>query len=99
MKSDPAQLGLQGRISVPINNSGIPWGWGNDIISHPFPVATLPFPSLFPIIPLHPKSWGHLGTMLCYPQRRRLLEIEFPILFAGGLVCCSHTGKEKKPQE
>lgn len=67
MKSELAQLGLQGRISVPINNSGIPWGREDDIISHPFPITTLPLPSLFPIIPLHPKSWGHLGTMLCHP--------------------------------
>lgn len=81
MKSELAQLGLQGRISVPINNSGIPWGREDDIISHPFPITTLPLPSLFPIIPLHPKSWGHLGTMLCHPpQRSCLLEIEFPIL-------------------
>lgn len=95
MKSEPTQLGLQGRISVPINNSGIPWGREDDIISHSFPIATLPFPSLFPIVPLHPKTWGHLVTMLCYPRRPRLLEIEFPILVTQrcGLLQPSREGE------
>lgn len=53
MKSEPLRLGLQGRLSFPINNSGFPRGWEDDIISHPFPTATLLFPSLFLVVVLH----------------------------------------------
>lgn len=59
MKSEPAQLGLQGRISVPINNSGIPWGRGDGFISHPFPIATLAVP--FPLSH-HSSAFRELGT-------------------------------------
>lgn len=68
MKSELLWLGLQGRLSFPINNSGFPWGWEDDIISHPIPTATFPFPSLFLIILLNfvqQEIWRHVGTKLC----------------------------------
>ena len=55
MKSELPRLELQGPLSFLINNSGFPWGREDDIISHPVPIATLPFPSLFLIISLHLK--------------------------------------------
>jgi len=64
MKSELPQLGLQGPLSFPINNSGFSQGREDDIISHPVPITTLPFASLFLVIFLHLKLHAvkELGT-------------------------------------